>query len=108
MRSRLLPTLAAAWLAAVPLPARAADAEPAAPTVVVRLQPLDNLLANARYLASYVGREEQVKQLDGVIQALAGQQGQTGIDTRRPFGFYGTLGPAVVDSAAVVLIPVAN
>lgn len=107
MRTRLFLSLTfLALLAAAPA-ARAA--EPAAPTFVVRVAPLDDLLADARYLATWVDREELVKQLEGMLKA----QGETkagvfGLDPKKPIGLYGTVGPQGFDSSAVLLLPVAD
>jgi hypothetical protein len=92
------------------VPARADDAKPAAPAVVVRLKSFDGLMADAKYLAGFAGQEEQARQAEAMIRALAGPKGLagTGIDTTRPFGLYGVVTPAGVDSYAALMIPVAD
>ena len=44
----------------------------------------------------------------GNVQVDGRQQGLRGIDTKKPLGFYGTVGGLVVDSTAVVLVPVVD
>ncbi|MDW8266667.1 MAG: hypothetical protein RMJ52_15195, partial [Gemmataceae bacterium] len=104
--NRLGPCLVGlAFLSAPALPA----AEPkTAPTVTVRLRSIDSLIADFRYLATVAGAEEQAKQIDGVLQSMIGPKGLDGIDPKRPLGLYATLGPNVIDSTAVLLVPVAN
>src|SRR5262249_10484649 len=92
------------------LPVRAQDANPAAPTLAVRLKSIDGRLADARYLAGLVGQEEQARQFQGILEGMAGPNGivGTGIDTKRPIGLYGVVTPAGVDSYAALLVPVAD
>jgi hypothetical protein len=112
MRLRLLPWLAVLCLTAVPSVARPAPA-PAGdaknkPGVVVRVQSLDDLLANARYLAGFFGAEEQVKQFEALIKARIGEKGLDGFDPKRPLGLYGEIGPNGIDSLIVVVLPIAD
>src|SRR5947209_15085721 len=94
-------------IAAVAAPARADDARPAEPTIVVRLKSFDGLLADFRYVADLVGQSDSARQIDALIPVVTGQQGLTGIglDPKRPFLAYGTVAPNGIDSTAVVLIP---
>ena len=104
MLKRFLPCLVVLGLA---LPVRAADADNAGPTVVVRLQSIDQLLDNVKYLVKLADREEEAKQIEGLVKSMAGPKGIQGIDTKRPIGMYGKVGAAGIDSTVVVLIPVA-
>jgi hypothetical protein len=108
MRKYVFPALAALCLLALPPAVRAAEGRPAAPTVVVRLAPLDDLLADFRYLATLADREELVKQFEGLLKAKAGPKGLTGLDLKRPLGFYGTVGSQGFDSSGVLLLPVTD
>jgi hypothetical protein len=108
MRNYVLPALAALGLLALPAVTRAADAKPAGPTVVVRIEPFDDLLADVRHLATLADREELVKQFEGLIRAKAGAKGLDGIDLKRPLGFYGTVGTQGFDSSGVLMVPVAD
>src|SRR5437867_11998819 len=102
--SRLLPLATFLGLVAFPCAARAEEkAKP--PTVVVRIQSIDDLVANFRYLAELNRQEEQAQRLEGLLQAFGGQQGLAGIDTRRPIGLYATLTPDLTNSSAVLLVP---
>ena len=108
MRKYLLPALTALCLLALPAATRAADAKTAGPTVVVRIEPLDDLLADVRYLGTLADREELVKQFEALVRAKAGPKGLDGIDLKRPLGFYGTIGPQGFDSSGVLMVPVAD
>jgi hypothetical protein len=95
-------------LLAVAGPARADDTKTKPPTVVVRLAAFDNLLADARFLAAQAGQEEAARQLEKTLQAMTGGKGIEGLDTKRPIGAYAILNANVVESEAVVLLPVAD
>jgi hypothetical protein len=107
MRKYLVPALAVLCLA-LPAAARAADAPPAGPSVVVRIEPLDDLLADFRYLGGLADRDELVKQFEALVKAKAGTKGLDGIDLKRPLGFYGTVGAQGFDSSGVLMVPVAD
>jgi hypothetical protein len=106
MPVRLLSFLAVVGLVALPAPVRAAEAEQPAPALIVRIQSIDGLLADAEYLAGLAGHKEQAKQMQGMLKAKVGKQGLQGIDTTRPLGLYGTVGAQGIDSTAAVLIPI--
>jgi hypothetical protein len=108
MRQSVLPALALLCLPTLPAAAWAAEGKPAAPTVVVRIAPLDELLADFRYLGSLTDREELVKQLEGFVKTNAGPAGLRGIDTKKPLGFYGTVNASGFDSTGVLLVPVSD
>jgi hypothetical protein len=95
-------------LVGIALPVRAADPKREAPTFVLRVQSIDNLMADVKYLAALVGEEEQAKQLEGLLNSMAGEKGLAGFDTKRPLGVYATFGSEGIDSTAVGLIPVAD
>jgi hypothetical protein len=78
------------------------------PAVVVRLAAIDNLVADARYLTEVAGREEEARQLEGMIKQMTGPKGLEGIDTKQPWGLYGWVGSAGLDSRAVFLVPIAD
>src|SRR5690349_24718906 len=107
MRKYVLPSLAVLSLA-LPAAARAGDAPPAGPSVVVRIEPLDDLLADFRYLGGLADRDELVKQFEALVRAKAGTKGLDGIDLKRPLGFYGTVGAQGFDSSGVLMVPVAD
>ena len=83
MRMRKWVATLAVFAAAVP--ARADTPKSVEPTVVVRLKSFDGLMADAKYLAELGGQADKAKEIDGVIQALAGPKGLagTGLDTTR-------------------------
>jgi hypothetical protein len=111
MMRRLLPCVALLGLVALPTAARPAEEKKAAtPGLVIRVQSLDELMSNFRYLAGLVGREEEAKQFEGMLQAKAGgPKGLEGIDAKRPLAVYGTFGEGGPEtSSAVGLIPIAD
>ncbi|HEX5272616.1 MAG TPA: hypothetical protein VFW33_19095, partial [Gemmataceae bacterium] len=111
MFQRFLPCAALLALAALPAPARPADEKkPAEPGFVLRVQSIDDLTHNFRYLAGLVGREEEAKQIEGWLKAKAGgPKGLEGIDSKRPLAVYGVFGEGGLDSStAVALIPIAD
>jgi hypothetical protein len=111
MFRRLLPCVALLGLVALPGTARPADQKkPDEPGVVVRVQSLDELMSNFRYLAALVGREEEAKQLEGMLQAKAGgPKGLEGIDAKRPMALYATFSDGGLENTtAVGLVPIAD
>src|SRR5262245_44102177 len=108
MRNSVLAALAALGLLALPAAARAADAKPAGPSVVVRIEPLDDLVADLRYLGTQADRDELVKQFEGLVKAKTGPKGLEGVDRKRPLGFYGTVGTQGLDSSGVLMVPVSD
>ncbi|HEX4588708.1 MAG TPA: hypothetical protein VH120_02185 [Gemmataceae bacterium] len=89
---------------------RAADAKPATPTVLVQIQSIDGLIAGAKYIATLAGHGEQANQVEKMLPQFLGAKGLggTGIDTTKPWGFYGILDPQIPNSPVVVLIPVTD
>src|SRR5262245_41752238 len=111
MIKRFLPSAAMLCLVLLPSlaqPAPVPDDKSARPGVVLRIQPIDELLANIRYLAAQAGQEEQAKQFEGLLKSMAGPKGLDGIDMKRPLAVYGNIGPNGIDSTVVALIPVAD
>lgn len=107
---RLIPLLALVGLLAgsvSSVPAQKKKAAPG-PTLVVRVRSIDSLLADAKYLMILGGQKEVAEQLEGVILSMIGPKGLDGIDTKRPFGLYGSVGPNGIDSNGVVLVPIAD
>jgi hypothetical protein len=101
MRTRLLPfatlvVFTAAW------PVAAQEKKPAKPTLVVRIAPLEHLVADAAYLGELVGKGNEAEQAGQMLKGLEG------VDTTKPLGLYGYLGPNGIDSEAVVLVPVSD
>lgn len=85
--------------------ARAADE----PTVTVRVRSLNDLLDRAEYLAGLGGQAEAGKQVVQLARGLTDdKKGLEGFDPSRPVGAYGYVNPGVVDSTAVVVLPVAD
>ena len=109
---RLLSAFTLLLISAVPCLAdevKKAEPQPATqPTLVVRLQSIDGIISDLKYLAEAVGHGEQAKQADELFKSQIGEKGLEGIDTKKPLGLYGVLKPDFQNSTAVALIPVAN
>src|SRR3989442_11722392 len=91
---------------AAPVLLSAADA-PAPPTLIIRLQSIDHLIADVKYLAGVAGRADEAKRLDAQLKQVF-PNGIQGIDTKRPLGLYASLDPNgnVIESNGVLLVPV--
>jgi hypothetical protein len=105
MRQRLLPGLVALCLLAVPAAVRAADPKPAEPTVIVRLESLQDLMADAKYLAAFFDQDNVVEQFGAILTT---GKGAKALDGKKPIGLYGTPGPNGTDSSVVLMVPVAD
>src|SRR5262249_41968820 len=88
MRLRHLWFVALTGFALTPL--AHADDKPASPSLVVQLKSIDGLMADAKYFSTLVDREDEVKNIEGIIQTFTNEQGLGGIDTKRPFALYGS------------------
>jgi hypothetical protein len=107
MFSRYLCAITLLGLVLAPSPARPADEKVTPPTVQVRLNSLDRTLDDLKYLLSLTGQKAAVDQMEGMKGALM-PAGFDAIDTKKPWALYGALDPNIQDSAAVLLVPVAN
>jgi hypothetical protein len=104
MRIRLLLTL----LAAVGL-SGAAGAQPAEPTLEVRLQSVNVLLDKAEYVAGLAGKEDVVQGVKFILKNMQAEgKGIEGVDPKRPFGLYATLSPDAISSPFTVMVPIAD
>lgn len=112
VRSFLALAVAGLWLVGLPArgdePHREAGAKAARPTLVARLAPLDQLIGDLRHLVKQIGREEEAKQIEGMLKSRTGPKGLEGVDTRKPIGFYGILEPKLDRSKGVLLLPIAD
>src|SRR4051812_45540237 len=113
MRSCLLLSLALAGLSAFAHHSAAADAPRQAdaafaPAAVVRIQSLDALVSDSRYLAKQAKREEFGKHVETLLTTMTGKKGLRGIDPKKPLGAYGTLAGRLDQSQVMLLLPVAD
>ncbi len=94
----------------VALPVSAAEKKTSSsqPAVVIRVQSVDGLLKDFQELAKLAGEEEKAKQLEGLLKSRLGDKGLEGLDTKRPLGLYGDIGPNGTDSTFVGMIPVSD
>ncbi|MFM7148751.1 MAG: hypothetical protein ACKO23_02815, partial [Gemmataceae bacterium] len=85
-----------------------ASAPPAKPVLLLRMKPLEELIADMRFLGSELGREQEGKQLEELLKAQTGPNGLEGVDARKPFGLFATVKPSLTQSEIVLLLPVAD
>ena len=57
---------------------------PAQPAAVLTVQSIDGALDSVRYLLTLAGREEQAKNIDGLLSGLTSGKNFQGIDTKKP------------------------
>jgi hypothetical protein len=87
----------------------AAAAQPAEPTIEVRLRSVNDLLDKGEYVAGLAGKEDVVQAARQILKNLTEEgKGIEGIDPARPFGVYATLNADVINSPVVVMVPIAN
>src|SRR5438128_590654 len=104
MRCRLLAAVATTFLTA-----GLASAQPAAPTVEVRVRSVNDLVARFEYVAGLVGKDNEAKQVREVLKVLAADgKGLEGVDPDKPIGAYVTLAKEVETSPFVVMVPIAD
>src|SRR5438105_3306578 len=109
LRMRMRNWLCVAVLGLVALPSVARPAEEAAtpPTLVVRIHSLDRLLHDVKQVISLAGRKDEAQKLDSLLNQRL-PKGFEGVDGKRPLGLYGRVDENLMDSTAVVLIPIAD
>jgi hypothetical protein len=92
---------------AAPVSGPAASPDPA---LIVRVQPVERLLADAKFLAGRVGGAAAVDKLDAGIAEMVGREGLagTGLDLRKPIGLYGVAAAELSPANFVSLVPVAD
>jgi hypothetical protein len=107
MPVRLLPFLAlvaSIGLIAEPFqPLRAEQTSSASPGLILRFRPIDSLQVDIKYLVKAMGQEEAAKQVDALLDLYVKN---SGIDTKKPLGIYGTIGAQGLDSKVVGLVPI--
>lgn len=107
MPVRLLPfftLLTLIGLVAEPRPVlRAEQQSSGGPALLVRIRSIDSLIADAKWLTKLAGEDETGEQLEGLLKTFIGEKA---IDTKKPIGLYGAVGPNGLDSALVVLVPI--
>ncbi len=108
MVARMLSFFAVAMFVGAPAPARAADdAKSTTPTFVVRIDSINNLIENAKYLAELAGQKDKAEEgLSFVKATIESQKIDKAIDFSRPIGMYGKINADnPQDSAGVLLLP---
>ena len=111
MFARMLTFLTLVTFVGAPATARSADAaKNATPTIIVRVDSINNLLEDVKYLGELAGQKDKVDEgLKFVKTNVEDQKIDKAIDFTRPLGMYGTLNPDnPLDSNGVLLVPVAD
>ena len=115
MRLRWLPSLIVVGLLAVPALAQTKNAKPetdpksSAPTLVVRLAPVEDFLASVKYLAGFTDFEDTVNQVAGLIEGRASPKtGLAGVDPKKPLGLYAFLKDDPTTSPVIFMVPIVN
>jgi hypothetical protein len=116
-RGLALPLALAGLLLAAPL-ARADDRAPTdrgpepptnfAPAALLRIEGLDNLLADLRYLFKEAGQKDVADQLEGGLKLVTGPKGLEGFDTKKPIGVYVSVASKLNQSQVILLLPIAD
>jgi hypothetical protein len=107
MRMRTWLCVAVLGLVVVPAMARPAEESASPPTLIVRIHSLDRLLHEVRQLAGLAGRKDEAQKLDSALHEHL-PKGFEGVDGKRPLGLYGRVDENLMDSTAVVLVPIAD
>src|SRR5262249_10445556 len=76
------------------------------PDIVVRIRSLESIIADFKYLATQVGKEEEAKQGEELLKERITSKGLDGIDVKKPMGAYVFAGPNGLDSYGAIMIPV--
>lgn len=104
MRYRLLAAVAVTFLTT-----GFASAQPADPTVEIRLRSVNDLVDKFEYVAGLVGKEDAVKQVRELIKVLSADgKGVEGVDPKKPIGVYATIQKEIESSPFVLMVPVAD
>jgi hypothetical protein len=109
MRTWAAASVVVAIAALAPSRALAQPAKGTEPAIEVRVQSVNVLLDKAEYVGGLVGKEDVIVQVKELVKSLAtADKGIEGIDPTKPFGAYGTPQADIVNSPAVVMIPIAD
>jgi hypothetical protein len=111
MFARMLTFLTVITLVGMPAPARSADkSKEVTPTIIVRVDSINNLIEDVKYLGELAGQKDKVEEVLGFVKTtVESQKIDKAIDFTRPMGMYGTINPDnPVDSSGVILVPVVD
>jgi hypothetical protein len=111
MLARLLGFLTVFTVLVVPAPARSADKEKSgAPTIVIRLDSINNLIEDVKYLATLSGQKDKAEEGLGFVKAAVDSKSiDKAIDFNRPLAMYASIDAAnPTESPGAFLIPLAD
>ncbi len=111
MFARMLTFLTLVTFVGAPAAARSADAaKNATPTIIVRVDSINNLLEDVKYLGELAGQKDKVDEgLKFVKSNVEDQKIDKAIDFTRPLGMYGTVNPDKPDeSTGIIMVPLAD
>jgi hypothetical protein len=78
------------------------------PAALLRIEPLDDLIADQRYLFKQAGQESAGERLEDVLKGLTGAAGENGIDTKKPIALYATVASKLDQSQVMLMLPIAD
>jgi hypothetical protein len=78
------------------------------PTFVIRVASIDTLMGHIFQVAKAIGREGEVQLAEALLKNFTGGGGIEGLDTKKPWGMYGKIGPGGIDSEGVLLLPISD
>lgn len=81
---------------------------PAKPGVLLRLKPLEELIADLRFVVKETGREQQGKQFEALLKSRTGPNGLEGVDVKKPIGLFANLKASLPQSEVLLLLPIAS
>src|SRR5229473_3291703 len=109
MVARMLTFFAVVMFVGAPAPVRAADdAKSTTPTFVLRIDSINNLIENAKYLAELAGQKDKAEEGLGFFKAaVESQKIDKAIDFSRPVGMYGKFNSDdLTKSSGAILVPI--
>jgi hypothetical protein len=108
MRLRAILGVALAGLVLLAARPARADAPAERPAVLLRVEALEGLIGDLRYLVKAVGREEEARQVESLLKSRTGPKGLEGIDVKKPIGLYANVKTSLNESEVVLLLPIAD
>ncbi|QVL33710.1 hypothetical protein KIH39_07325 [Telmatocola sphagniphila] len=88
--------------------ARAEDNPLEKPILLVQLQSIEEILNRAEYIAGLAGKEEEGKQVLGLVRSMAGAKGLEGVDIKKPFLVYAGVSSDGQTMPFAVMLPIAD
>lgn len=105
---RFVPYLAVLCLCSFAASARPAEkTEARTPDAVIEIKPIDEMIADLKYIAGLTGHKNEFSKGEAFINVILGES-HGGIDFKRPLGSYGFFGENLMDGSGAILVPITN